>query len=82
MRMARTEGSVMGKGVLSEVPYILHYPSVGGAVSDCLRISFQSGVELWISNVIRALSCQEIPAEIPELVFRMYHRMYSMLAMQ
>ena len=59
--------------MLSGLAYISYQSEVAVSlllVLDYLHISFQSRVELCISNVIRAFPCQESPKEIPEFELR------------
>ena len=64
-------GHCWGEGDIRCVLYP-YQPIEAVLVSDCLHISFQLGVELCISNVIRTLPCQEIPVEIPKFMLRIY----------
>ena len=53
-------------------PYQLEFSML---LSECFRISFQSGAAFCSSQVIRGFPCQENASWMPELEFRVYHKM-------
>ena len=61
--------------MLIGMPYILYQPELSMLLSDCFRMSFQSGEVFCNSHAIRDFPCQETTNQIPELVFREYHSM-------
>ena len=55
--------------------YILYQLELSMLVSDCFRMSFQSGAVFYSSHAIRSFPCQETANQTPELEFRVYHSM-------
>ena len=69
------------EGMLSEGGLMLgnalypYQPEFSVLLSECLPMSFQSGVVFCSSQVIRGFPCQETASWTPELEFRVYHKM-------
>ena len=63
------EGELMLGNTL--YPYQLEFSML---LSDCFRMSFQSGAVFCSSQVIRGFPCQETASRTPELEFRVYHK--------
>ena len=61
--------------MLYETPYIFYQLVLPELLSDCFRMSFQSGVEFCSSQVIRGFPCQDTANQALELEFRVYHSM-------
>ena len=67
--MSNEGGLVLGNTLY---PYQLEFSVL---LSECFRMSFQSGVVFCSSQVIRGFPCQETASRMPELEFRVYHKM-------
>ena len=52
-----------------------YQPEFSMLLSECFRMSFQSGVVFCSSQEIRGFPCQETTSQMPELEFRVYHKM-------
>ena len=69
------------EGMSSEGGFVLgntlypYQPEFSVLLSECFRMSFQSGAVFCSSQVIRGFPCQETASRMPELEFRVYHKM-------
>ena len=61
--------------MLAGTPYIFYQLEFSMLLSDCFRMSFQSGAVFCSSQVIRGFPCQETANRTPELEFKVYHKM-------
>ena len=52
-----------------------YQPEFSVLLSECFHISFQSGAVFCSSQVIKGFPCQETVSRMPELEFRVYHKM-------
>ena len=67
--MSSEGGFVLGNTVY---PYQLEFSML---LLECFRMSFQLGAVFCSSQVIRGFPCQETASWMPELEFKVYHKM-------
>ena len=67
--MSNEEGLMPGNALY---PYQLESSVL---LSECFRMSFQSGAVFCSSQVIRSFPFQETASQTPELEFRVHHKM-------
>ena len=61
--------------MLHGMPYIIYQPEFSVLLSDCFRMSLQSGAVFCNSQEIRGFPCQETTNQMPELEFKVYQSM-------
>ena len=67
--MSNEGGLMLGNALY---PY---QPEFSVLLSECFRMSFQLGAVFCSSQAIRGFPCQETASRMPELEFRVYHKM-------
>ena len=66
----------MGEGMLEECHIVYPYQlELSVLLSDCFRMSFQSGEVFCNSQAMGGFPYQDIESQMLELEFRVYHRM-------
>ena len=71
----KMEGMLNEGGLMLGNALYPYQPEFSMLLSECFRISFQSGAVFCSSQVIRGFPCQETTSQTPELEFRVYHKM-------
>ena len=73
-RGAKDGGHTELGNMLIGTPYIFYQLEFSVPLSDCFRMSFQSGAVFCSSQATRGFPCQETTNRTPELEFKVYHR--------
>ena len=68
-------GHVKWKKVYLGSALYLYQPEFSTLLSECFRMSFQSGAVFCSSQEMRGFPCQDTASQTPELEFRVYHKM-------
>ena len=74
-RGVQDRGHVGRRGIMPGSVLYPYQPEFSLLSSERFHISFQSGAVFCSSQVIRGFPCQETASRMPELEFKVYHKM-------